>query len=85
MLPKTACALAREAHRPQRSARTKRALKLTAFFIEFPPTTGKPVECLTTELESTKSYYSLVSSLSAELSYYNVVEIIRDFQISAQL
>jgi hypothetical protein len=68
MLPKTAWALAREAHRPQRSAKTNRALKLTAFFIEVPPTIGKPVECLTTEFGYTKNYYSLVSSLSAELS-----------------
>jgi hypothetical protein len=44
MLPNTACALAREAHKPQRSATTSRALKLTAFFIEIPPTIGKPVD-----------------------------------------
>jgi hypothetical protein len=48
ILPKTACAFASGVHN---SAAKNRALKLSAFFIEFPPTIGKPVECLTTELE----------------------------------
>src|ERR1700719_1475363 len=91
MLPNTACALAREAHKPPRSATTSRALKLTDFLIEVPPTIGKPVECLTTELEYAENYYSLgkqfqfrTSIFGSALKPFGVPRLFRECEYSKQ-
>src|SRR6266699_2766901 len=68
----------------QRSATTSRALRLTAFFIEFLPRLGNPVDCQTTSANPRDTRSRLPTTQQFECRNFSALHMLKPFSLHSR-